>query len=47
MAFTLWPNVILLVCVGIIASMIGFIIYGAIVGFDNTVTDEEAEECQK
>ena len=43
MAFTLPHNIILLVCVGIVASMVGFIIYGLIVGFENTLKDEDEE----
>ena len=44
MAFKLWPNIILFICVGIILSIIGFIIYGGIVGFDNTLKDFENDE---
>jgi hypothetical protein len=40
MAFTLPHNIILLVCVGIIVSIVGFIIYGLVVGFDKTMKDE-------
>lgn len=35
------PNVILLVCVGVVASIVGFIIYGFVVGFKNTFKDSE------
>jgi hypothetical protein len=31
------PNFILLVCVAIVGSIAGFIIYGLIVGFENTL----------
>ena len=41
MAFTLPQNIILLVCVGIVASIVGFIIYGLIVGFENTFKGED------
>ena len=44
MAFVLWPNIILFVCVGIILSIIGYIIYGIKVGFDNTLKEFENEE---
>ena len=40
MSFVLWPNFILFVCVVIIGSIIGFIIYGLIVGFENTLKEE-------
>ncbi len=41
MAFEIPHNLILLVCVGIVASIVGFIIYGFIVGFENTFKDED------
>lgn len=44
MAFVLWPNIILFVCVGIILSIIGYIIYGLKVGFENTLKKFENEE---
>ena len=44
MAFILWPNIILFVCIGIILSIIGYIIYGIIVGFENTLKDFENDE---
>lgn len=44
MAFILWPNIILFVCIGIIFSIIGYIIYGVIVGFENTLKDFENDE---
>ncbi len=44
MAFVLWPNIILFVCVGIVLSIIGYIIYGGIVGFENTLQDFENDE---
>ena len=37
MAFILWPNIILLVCLVVVCSILGFIIYGSIVGFENTL----------
>jgi hypothetical protein len=30
------PNVILFICAGVVGSILGFIIYGLIVGFENT-----------
>ena len=39
MAFILWPNIILFVCIGIFVSIICYIIYGVIVGFENTLKD--------
>jgi hypothetical protein len=44
MAFELWPNIILFVCAGIILSIIGYTIYGGIVGFENTLKDFENDE---
>lgn len=44
MAFVLWPNIILFICVGIILSIIGYIIYGLNVGFENTLKEFENEE---
>jgi hypothetical protein len=44
MVFVLWPNIILFVCVGIVLSIIGYIIYGGIVGFENTLKDFENDE---
>lgn len=44
MAFMLWPNFILLVCLGIVLSILGYIIYGSIVGFENTLKEFENEE---
>lgn len=41
MAFEIPHNLILLVCVGIVVSIVGFIIYGLIVGFENTFKDED------
>ena len=41
MAFEIPHNLILLVCVGIVASIVGFIIYGIVVGFENTFKDED------
>ena len=41
MAFVLWPNIILFVCVGVVLSIIGYIFYGMAVGFDNTLKDFE------
>ena len=47
LSLTLWPNFILLVCVGIIASLLGFIVYGCIVGFENVLEEPEADAEQK
>ena len=44
MVFVIWPNIILFVCVGIIVSIIGYIIYGTVVGFENTLKDFENDE---
>lgn len=44
MAFTLWPNFILLLCVVIIGSIIGFIIYGLKVGFENILKEESGKK---
>ena len=44
MAFVLWPNIILWVCLGIVLSIIGFAIYGSIVGFENTLKEFENNE---
>ena len=38
--FVLWPNFITLVCAGLVGSVIGFIIYGCIKGFENTFKDD-------
>ncbi len=37
--FVLWPNTITLVCAILVGATIGFIIYGLIVGFENTFKD--------
>ena len=39
MGFNIPNNVILLVCVAVVGSIIGFIAYGLIVGFENTFTE--------
>jgi hypothetical protein len=44
MAFVLWPNIILVVCVGIVLSIIGFAVYGTIAGFENTLKEFENHE---
>lgn len=41
MTFVLWPNFILFVCVAVVGSIIGFIVYGLIVGFENTLKEPE------
>ncbi len=46
MAFMLWSNFILLVCLAIVFSILGFIIYGSIVGFENTLKEFENQELQ-
>ena len=47
LALTLWPNFILIVCVGILASLLGFIVYGCIMGFENVLKEPEADAEQK
>lgn len=37
MSFILWPNIILCVCLGVVLGILGFIIYGFIVGYENTL----------
>jgi hypothetical protein len=37
------PNFILLVCAAIVGSIVGFIIYGLIVGFENTLRGSEGK----
>jgi len=39
-------NFILLVCVGIVAAMGGFIVYGIIRGFHNVLVEDESAECK-
>ncbi len=38
--FVLWPNVILFVCAAIVFSIVGFVIYGFIKGFENLFPDD-------
>lgn len=38
--FVLWPNVILLICAAIFGSVLGFVVYGLIKGFENTFPDD-------
>jgi len=38
--YVLWPNFMTLVVVALLASVIGFIIYGLIKGFDNTFPND-------
>lgn len=38
--FVLWPNATLIICGGIVLATICFVIYGAIKGFDKTLTDD-------
>jgi hypothetical protein len=42
--FVLPPNTILFICVAIIACILGFIVYGLIVGFENTFKDSESKQ---
>ena len=44
MAFVLWKDVILFVCLGIVFSILGYIVYGSIVGFENTLKEFENED---
>jgi hypothetical protein len=44
MAFVLWPNVIFFVCFGIVVSILGFIVYGSVVGFENTLKEFENKD---
>jgi len=44
MAFVLWPNVIFFVCLGIVLSILGFIVYGSVVGFENTLKEFDNED---
>jgi hypothetical protein len=37
------PNFILLVCAATVGSIVGFIIYGLIVGFENTFKGSEGK----
>lgn len=37
------PNFILLVCAAIVGSIVSFIIYGLIVGFENTLRGSEGK----
>jgi hypothetical protein len=38
--YVLWYNTVLVVCVLMVAAVIGFWVYGAIKGFDNVFKDE-------
>lgn len=38
--FVLWPNITLFVCVGIVISIFGFIIYGFIKGWENVFPND-------
>ena len=46
MAVVLWPNTILIVCAGVVLSIVGYIVYGVIVGFGNTFKEYENKEIQ-
>ena len=41
MSFVPPPNIILLICVAVVGSIIGFIIHGIRVGFENTLTEND------
>ena len=38
--FVLWPNITTVVCVAIVAAILGFIIYGWKKGFENTFPND-------
>jgi hypothetical protein len=38
--FVLWPNVVTLIAFALVGGMIGFIIYGIIIGFENTFPND-------
>ena len=38
--FVLWPNTVTLICFALVASTVGFIIYGCIKGFENIFKNE-------
>ena len=38
--FTLWPNTTLIICGGIVLATLGFLIYGAVKGFDKTFPND-------
>ena len=38
--FVLWPNVVTIICAGLLGGVIGFIIYGCIKGFENTFPND-------
>ncbi len=38
--FILWPNTVLWICVALVGSTIGFIIYGIFKGFENTFPND-------
>ena len=39
--FTITPNIITLICFGLVAATVGFVIYGIIKGFDKTFPEEK------
>ncbi len=41
MSFVPPPNIILLICLAVIGSVIGFIIHGIRVGFENTLKEND------
>ena len=40
------PNLILFICLGIVGSTIGFIIYGILRGFGTVFKEDENPECK-
>ena len=38
--FVLWPNVVTIICGGMVVATIGFLIYGSIKGFENTFPND-------
>lgn len=43
MSFTPPSNIILVICLVVVGSLIGFIVHGIRVGFENTLKDNDKE----